>query len=77
MRKFFLRAFEKDRGLEKAARDLRDGRDRDDVLEEAIRALELDPAKHTNGPEQRSAEPVSIPCGEPHPFALPGPDWGS
>jgi L-asparaginase len=49
MRKFFLRAFEKDQGLEKAARDLRDGRNRDDVLEEAIRALELDPAEDTVG----------------------------
>ena len=49
MRKFFLRAFEKEQGLEKAARDLRAGHHRDDVLEEAIRALEQDPAEDTVG----------------------------
>ena len=49
MRKFFLRAFEKEQGLEKAAHDLRTGRHRDDVLEDAIRALEQDPAEDTVG----------------------------
>ena len=49
MRKFFLRAFEKEQGLEEAARDLGTGRHRDDVLEDAIRALELDPAEDSVG----------------------------
>ena len=49
MRKFFLRAFEKEQGLEKAARDLSTGRHRDDVLEDTIRALEQDPAEDTVG----------------------------
>jgi isoaspartyl peptidase/L-asparaginase-like protein (Ntn-hydrolase superfamily) len=49
MRKFFLRAFEKEQGLQSAVRDLRAGRHRDDVLEDAIRALEQDPAEDTVG----------------------------
>jgi N4-(beta-N-acetylglucosaminyl)-L-asparaginase len=49
MRKFFLRAFEKEQGLKKSAHDLRAGRHRDVVLEEAIRALEQDPAEDTVG----------------------------
>jgi isoaspartyl peptidase/L-asparaginase-like protein (Ntn-hydrolase superfamily) len=49
MRKFFLRAFEKGQGPEKAAHDLRIGRNRDDVLEEAVRSLEQDPAEDTVG----------------------------
>src|SRR4029079_1329507 len=49
MRKFFLRAFEKEQGLEEAVRDLNKGRHRDDVIEEAIRALEQDPAEDTVG----------------------------
>jgi isoaspartyl peptidase/L-asparaginase-like protein (Ntn-hydrolase superfamily) len=49
MRRFFLRAFEKERGLGKAVHDLRTGCHRDDVIEEAIRALEQDPAEDTVG----------------------------
>lgn len=49
MRRFFLRAFEKEQGLEEAVRDLSAGRHRDDVLEAAIRALEQDPAEDTVG----------------------------
>src|SRR5262245_39207722 len=49
MRKFFLRAFEKEQGLEEAVRDLSTGRHRDDILEDAIRALEQDPAEDTVG----------------------------
>lgn len=43
MRKFFLRVSDKPQGLEEAATDLRAGRHRDDVLEEAIRVIEQDP----------------------------------
>lgn len=49
MRKFFLRAFEKEQGLEEAVRDLSTGRHRDDVLEDAIRALEQDPTEESVG----------------------------
>jgi L-asparaginase len=49
MRKFFLRVFEKEQGLEEAVRDLSTGRHRDDVLEDAVRALEQDPAEDTVG----------------------------
>jgi len=49
MRKFFLRVSDKEQGLEKAARDLCNGRSRDDVLEEAVRILEQDAADDSVG----------------------------
>lgn len=49
MNKFFLRSFDKKQGLEQAVSGLKAGRNRDDVLENAIRALELDPTDDSLG----------------------------
>jgi isoaspartyl peptidase/L-asparaginase-like protein (Ntn-hydrolase superfamily) len=49
MKKFFLRSFEREQGLDEAARDLRAGKNRDDVLERAVRTLELDPSDDSLG----------------------------
>jgi isoaspartyl peptidase/L-asparaginase-like protein (Ntn-hydrolase superfamily) len=49
MKKFFLRSFEREQGLDEAARDLRAGQNRDDVLERAVRTLELDASDDSLG----------------------------
>jgi L-asparaginase / beta-aspartyl-peptidase len=49
MKKFFLRVSDNEQGLEEAARELRVGRSRDDVLEQSVRILEQDPADDSLG----------------------------
>lgn len=49
MKKFFLRVSYKSQGLEKAKSDLLQGKHRHDILENAIRILELDPIDDTVG----------------------------
>ena len=49
MKKFFLRSSDREQGLGEAASDLVVGRSRDDVLENAIRALELDSSDDSLG----------------------------
>jgi len=48
-KKFFLRVFDREQGLDQAVSGLLGGRHRHDVLEQAIRALELDPADDSVG----------------------------
>jgi beta-aspartyl-peptidase (threonine type) len=48
-KKFFLRVSFREQGLDRAQADLLAGKHRHDVLEEAIRALELDPADDSVG----------------------------
>jgi Asparaginase len=48
-KKFFLRVSFLEQGLDRAQADLLAGKHRHDVLEEAIRALELDPADDSVG----------------------------
>ena len=49
MKKFFLRVFQWQQGLEQAAKELLAGEYRHDVLERGIRTLELDPEDDTVG----------------------------
>jgi N4-(beta-N-acetylglucosaminyl)-L-asparaginase len=49
MKKFFLRVSYRAQGLDLAMRDLQSGMHRHDVLEQAVRALELDPADDSVG----------------------------
>ena len=49
MKKYFMRVSHCDQGLEQAVADLLSGRHRHDVLETAIRVLELDPADDSVG----------------------------
>jgi L-asparaginase len=49
MKKFFIRVSDKAQGLKEAAGELCAGHNRDDVLERAVRTLELDPADDSLG----------------------------
>jgi L-asparaginase len=49
MKKFFLRVSGREQGLKQAAHDLFAGQSRNDVLETAVRVLELDPADDSVG----------------------------